>query len=118
MSIPVPKRKRELGGSLAHVRSRHQERQLAARMARVTRGSGNKHERGDVRVERVMRLECKTTTKKSFSITRDMLTAINTAAFGSGEVPAIVVEFLNENGKPVGEVAVVPTWVLEEMVCP
>lgn len=73
-------------------------------------------ERGDVRLKKVARIECKTTVKKSFSVTQDMLQKIKTAAFAAGEAPAIVVEFLNKRGEPVDEVAIVPFWVLEEII--
>lgn len=118
MALPIPKRLRGVnGGAASHSRAKHQERQLAARLSRVTRGSGNKMERGDVRVDKIMRVECKSTINKSFSITREMLQKIKTAAFGSREVPAIHVEFLNKQGRVLEEVAVVPMWVLEGLIC-
>jgi Holliday junction resolvase len=86
---------------------------LAKRVGgKTVRGSGSGNEKGDVRVHRVCRIEAKTTNKKSFSVTREMLDKIETAAVCYGELPALIVEF-NDEGRKVGEVAVVPTWVLD-----
>jgi hypothetical protein len=63
----------------------------------------------------IMRIECKTTAKASFSITREMLRKIEDAALSTGEVPAMVIEFIDAKGKPQGEVAVVPMWVLNDV---
>tara|TARA_R100000808_G_scaffold512_2_gene2697 strand:+ start:16085 stop:16435 length:351 start_codon:yes stop_codon:yes gene_type:complete len=99
--------------SPAHIRSASQERELAKRVGgRTVRGSGCGSEKGDARLEKVCRIEAKTTSAKSFRVTRDMLDKLEEAALPSNELPALVVEFLEE-GKPVGEVAVVPTWILD-----
>jgi Holliday junction resolvase len=88
---------------------------VAARLGgRTTPASGALGEKGDVRVAGVIRIECKTTSAKSFSITRDMIDRISDAAVASGEVPAIVVEFL-QDGMPAMSVAVVPIWVLHAL---
>lgn len=98
----------------SHQRSRVQEKELAKKLGgSVTLGSGNLEVKGDIRVAKVARIECKTTMNKSFSVTREMVRKIQTAAMGAGELPAIVVEFLDKKGKPVSSVAVVPTWVLD-----
>lgn len=110
--IAVPKRKQ---GQLtaSHKRAPKQEREIAAAMGgKVTLGSGNLEVKGDVRVPRVARIECKTTMNQSFSITRDIVRKIQTAAMGAGELPAVVVEFLDKKGRPVSSIAIVPTWVL------
>ena len=78
----------------------------------MTRGSGNGNEKGDVRVSGVVRVEAKTTMKKSFSVTLDLIKKLETVALSHGEVPVMVVEFLDGNGNPIREVAVMPTWVL------
>lgn len=111
--IAIPKRKT---GQLtpAHNRSRHQEKELAKKLGgRVTLGSGNKDVKGDIRVARVARIECKTTVHSSFSVTREMVRKIQTAAMGAGELPAIIVEFIDKKGKPLSSVAVTPIWVLD-----
>lgn len=97
----------------AQRRSLGQEKELAKRTGgRAVRGSGRGNEKGDVRIEKVLRIEAKTTSKASFSVTLSMIEKIEMVAISSGECPAIVVEFLNEAGDPIHEVAVVPTWVL------
>ena len=100
----------------SHRRSRDQERELAAKLGgRVTPASGAGQVKGDVRVRGLMRIECKTTCKASFSVTRDMVRKIEAAALSGSEVPAIVVEF-NDDGRKVMEVAVVPLYVLQGLV--
>lgn len=108
-------RKRDLGVKTnSHYRAPKQERQLADRLGgRTVKGSGVGAEKGDVRIKGVLRIEAKCTRNKSFSVTREMVEKIENAALGSGEVPAIVIEFLDEKGNPVAELAVVPTYVLE-----
>lgn len=99
---------------VSHRRSKLQEREIAERVqGKITPGSGNQREKGDVRVKGILRIECKTTQCKSFSITRDMISKIEDAALPHGEIPAIVVEFIDADGNPLKEVAVVPTYVLE-----
>jgi len=80
-------------------------------------GSGSSVQKGDVKgcFGGLVRIEAKTTGNKSFSITRDMVRKIEDAALPNNELPAIVVEFIDEYGKPVMEVAVVPTYVLMEL---
>lgn len=82
---------------------------------KVTPGSGNGSIKGDVRVRGVVRIEAKTTKHKSFSVTLDMIAKIEEAALPSNEVPVLVVEFLDEHGRPIKEVAVVPTYILDEL---
>lgn len=43
-----------------------------------------------------------------------MILKIEEAALAHGQMPALVIEF-NDDGKKVMEVAVVPTWVLENV---
>lgn len=101
----------------SHARSRNQEREIARRVGGcVTRGSGCGNEKGDVRLRGVCRIEAKTTKHNSFSVTREMIVKIEDAALSSGELPAIVVEFIDGAGKPCGSVAVVPLWSLEMML--
>ena len=111
MKLPKRIKGKEKAG---HRRSPRQERELAKRTGgKVTRGSGNGNEKGDVRVKGIARIEAKTTTKKSFSITKEMLDKIEDAAVSSNELPAIVVEFIDQQGKKEKEVAVVPIWVID-----
>lgn len=100
----------------AQKRSAKQESELASRAGgKIVRGSGRGNEKGDVRVKGVVRIEAKTTSKASFSITSEMVSKIELAAVSAGEAPAIVVEFLNARGKPIHELAVVPMWVLDAL---
>lgn len=80
---------------------------------RRTAGSGSKMEKGDVRIPGVMRIEAKTTKHKSFSVTLEMIEKIEDAALPATEIPAIVVEFNDGNGRKLKEVAIVPTYALE-----
>jgi hypothetical protein len=101
----------------SHHRAPKQERQLAIRVqGRVTPQSGAGAVKGDVRVRGILRIEAKTTIHKSFSVTLDMIRKIEAAASSCGEAPAMVIEFLDSSGKPIKEVALVPTYVLEELV--
>ena len=102
--------------SNSHRRAPKQEASWAARLKgeRVA-ASGAREVKGDVRVKRVLRLEAKTTKNKSFSVTLDMVQKIEAAAISGGELPAIVVEFTDGFGRVLGEVAVVPTYVLDEI---
>ena len=103
-------------GPPAYRRSKYQERELARRSGgRLVSGSGSGIEKGDIaKYHGVFRVEAKTTSKNSFRVTRDMLRIIEDTALPHGELPAIIVEFVDERGRPVSEVAVVPTSVLEE----
>lgn len=115
-SNPFIDRMKKGGHTASHKRAPHQERELAKRFGgRTTPGSGSKHEKGDVRVRDCMRIEAKTTLKKSFRVTMEMIEKIEAAALPCDEIPAMVIEFIDEHGKPLKEVAVVPTYVLEAL---
>jgi hypothetical protein len=73
-------------------------------------------EKGDVRIPNVLRIEAKTTKYKSFSVTMDMLDKIEHAALSATEIPAIVIEFNDGNGRKLREVAVVPVYALEMVI--
>ncbi len=100
----------------SHLRSPKQEASLAQRLkgTRVP-ASGAKDVKGDVRVKGVLRIEAKTTKNKSFTVTLEMVKKIEMAAASGGELPALVIEFNDGNGKAICEVAVVPTYVLDEI---
>ena len=106
---------RHNSSGISHRRSKVQEHELALRHnGKVTPGSGNQKVKGDIRIENVMRIEAKTTTAKSFRVTQEMIQKIEDAALPCGEIPAIIIEFIDADGNPLKEVAVVPTYVLEE----
>ena len=100
----------------SHRHAPKQEAALATRLGgRVVAGSGAGQEKGDVRLEGLMRIECKCTQHKSFSITRKLVDKIEEEALSSDEIPAMVVEFLN--GKEIAStVAVMPLWALETLI--
>lgn len=101
----------------SHFRAPKQEAAIAKRIGgRTTAASGSKDEKGDVRLKKVARIECKTTKHKSFSVTMDMIDKIELEASLAGELPIIVIEFIDgETGKPLKEVAVCPTYVLDTL---
>lgn len=99
----------------SHLRSKKQEKELAKRTrGRLTPGSGNGFQKGDVRVKGIARIEAKTTKHSSFSVTLDMVRKIEDAATACNELPIIVVEF-TKNGRKIAEVAVTPTYVLDQL---
>lgn len=101
----------------SHRRSKKQERDLARHTGgKLTPASGARAVKGDVRVKGIMRIEAKTTKNKSFSITQEMLDKIEEAAISAGEMPVIVVEFIDTEGRPIREVAVCPTYVLNSII--
>lgn len=103
--------------SPAHRRSPKQESMLAKRgKGKLTPGSGNKTHKGDViKYNGIFRIEAKCTNNKSFSVTRDMIKKIEDAALPAGELPAIIIEFIDGRGRPTQEIAVVPTYVLDSI---
>lgn len=115
MTLPSPKR---MAQHASHRRAPVMEAETAVRLGgRITKGSGNQIEKGDVRVFRVVRVECKCTANKSFSITRKMWDKIEMAAVMAGEIPAIYVEFdRGMDGPGVKRVYVIPEWAMEELV--
>lgn len=99
--------------SPSHKRAPKQEKEVAERIGgRLVRASGSKHEKGDCRKRGVVRVECKTTSSKSFSVTLAMLNKLETAAAISGEFPVLVVEFLKD-GKPWRSVCITDDSLLD-----
>lgn len=116
----MPKRLR--GPSPAHNHAPVQEAKAAARIGgAVTRGSGNGYVKGDARRPGLVRVECKSTSAKSFSVTRDTMEKIEAAAFGADEVPVLQVELLGPSAPGLCDmvvqkrVYVVPDWALEDL---
>jgi len=111
MPLKLPKR---LQLHPSRQRSKDQEIELASRFGgRKTAASGALDSKGDVRVKGVVRIEAKTTSKKSFPVTREMIRKIEAEAMAADEFPALVVEFIDEKGTPEMECCVVPKWVLD-----
>lgn len=112
-------RKGEQHGNLtrSHRHAPKQERAVAKRLnARLTKGSGAGEEKGDCRVKGVARIECKCTSKKSFSVTREMIDKIEMAACSAGELPMIEIQFLDDRGKVTHTCAVVPSYAIDYLV--
>lgn len=117
MGLATPKRLAHLNLTKSHKHAPKMEKAIAARLGGLrVKGSGSGAEKGDVRIKGVLRIEAKCTTRKSFTVTRDMIDKIEMAALASGELPAIEIEFINEKGQPTHRVAVVSTYILE-MIC-
>lgn len=94
-----------------------QERETALRLGGSrTPASGARDVKGDVRVKRIARIECKTTKHKSFSVTLDMVRKIEEAALSAGEIPVLVVEFNDGVRGRLAEVAIIPSYLLEEFI--
>ena len=91
MTLRLPKRLKEQTPS--HARAKVQEKETAARLGgKVTNGSGNWHEKGDVRLRKITRIECKTTKNRSFSVSVALLEKLEAACFGAGEIPMFEIE--------------------------
>jgi Holliday junction resolvase len=113
---PRGKKPKKPKASPSHIRARKQEKEVAKRLRGITTpASGAKEMKGDVRVRDIVRIECKTTKNKSFSVTLDMVRKIEDAAIPSGEIPVMLIEFNDGDGNPICEVAVVPSYVLEDL---
>lgn len=99
----------------SHKRAPKQEREIASRIGgKPVSGSGCGEVKGDVRKRKVVRIECKTTKHKSFSVTLDMLEKIEEAAASGGELPIIVVEFNDpDTGRKIKDIVVCPSYVLD-----
>lgn len=98
----------------SHKRAPKQEKELAKKTGgRAIPGSGSGYEKGDIKkAYGVYRIEAKTTKNKSFSVTKEMIRKIDEAGLASNEIPVIVVEFIDEQGRPTEEVAIMPTYAL------
>lgn len=113
MPLRTPKRLVESGHSPAHKRSRYQEAEVAKRTgSKLTPGSGNQSTKGDCRKRGVVRIECKTTSSRSFTVNMDMINKLETAAAISDELPILVIEFLRD-GKPWRSVCITTDSLLD-----
>jgi hypothetical protein len=104
--------------SVAYRMSRNKEKKLALKIGgRTTLASGAKKEKGDVRKNGIARLEHKLTGRNSFSVTVEMIQKIVNASVACEEIPAIIIEFVdNSTGKQLGEIAVVPVDDLVRLI--
>lgn len=107
--LPVSKRRRI---SPSHNRAKVQEAECAHRFGgKVTKGSGSGYQKGDVHA-RMVRVECKTTKHRSFSVTMDMIDKLEADAFGADVIPMLEVELALGEKK----VYVLPDWAVELML--
>lgn len=98
------------------MRSKKQEKELATRVGgRLTPASGAFYVKGDVRKKRIVRIEAKTTKNRSFSVTLEMIEKIEAAALPCDELPIIIIEFNDGHGRKIKEVAVCPSYVLQDI---
>jgi len=105
--------------SKAYIRSSSQEKMLAKRSGgkEVHRSGASNWDKGDVRGYRGrMTVEAKTTSRKSFSVTRDTMVKLEDAASSKSELPVLIIEWLDSVGSVEGELAVVPMWVLDDLL--
>ncbi|AHC30488.1 Holliday junction resolvase [Rhizobium phage vB_RleS_L338C] len=108
MALATPKRLQ--APTPSHARSKVQEKTQAKRVGgKVTTGSGNKYEKGDVRLKGVARIEAKTTKNSSYSVTKETIRKLEDACFGAGEIPILHVELELGNCKFV----VMPDYALD-----
>lgn len=93
--------------------SERQEGKAAKRLGgKVTKGSGNTPwEKGDVRLQRVARLECKVTRAASFRVTEEIIDKIEAATAGADEVPILEIELASGR-----RVYVVPAWAMDDLL--
>jgi hypothetical protein len=101
----------------AYHRAPRQEKDLSKRFnGYQISGSGRGKKKGDLYRPNVVRVEAKTTQRNSFSVTRDMVNTITHASLASDEMPVIIVEFLDERGKPTHELAIMQVSHLEALI--
>ena len=100
------------GKTDAQKRSRKQEKATAKRTGgRTTSGSGNQPgDKGDVQVSGSARLECKTTTCKSYTLKLSELLKVEKAG-NAGENPVMEIEF--QGVHPHRRYAVIPGWLYD-----
>lgn len=100
----------------AQRRSAHQESEIAHRGGIRNPGSGaGATHKADIRKYRgCLRVEAKSTGKASFSIKLSDWRKVEDAAYPNQEEPMMLIEFLDETGQPIKELAVVPAWIVEE----
>lgn len=103
--------------SQSHRRAPKMEKEVAKRSGgRLVARSGAGEVKGDVRIKGVARIECKVTKNKSFSVTLEMLEKIEAAGAEGAELPILVIEFIDGQGRKIKDVAVCPIYVLDSLI--
>lgn len=77
-------------------------------------GAGTK--KGDGQIKGLARIEVKGTTKASFSVTKGQLGKNDYAALSAGEIPVMIVQFLDALGNVEDEQAVIRLSDLQELL--
>lgn len=102
---------RTSGRTDSQKRSRLQEKRAAKRVGgRVQPASGAGRAKGDVRVPRELRMECKLTRANSYSLRLDLLQKIEREAT-TGEKPVFEIEF--QGVFPAKRYVVLPGWLYD-----
>lgn len=113
--MAVPKRFGSNPNKPAFGAWKDQEARLARTIGgRLTSRSGAGDEKGDAR-NGIVTVEAKSTGNKSFSVTLDMIEKLENAALNRGEMPVLMIMFVDKNGKKLKEVAVAPAYVLQSL---
>lgn len=111
MSITIPKRLQ--GKTPSHARAPQQEKAIAKRIGgSLVKGSGCGSVKGDVRLRGFVRVEAKTTKNDSFRVTTELVEKLESAVFGSGEIPIMQVELASGKAR----ILVMPDWALDLIV--
>ena len=83
---------------------------------RQTPGSGSKAIKGDIqKLFGQYRCECKTTSKKSYSISLAKWQELEDSATSHGESPMMNVVFYSEDGREVANLVVLPFYQFEDI---
>ena len=101
----------------SHRRAPKQEREIAKSLGgRLVPASGAGATKGDVRIKGVVRIEAKTTKNKSYALTVETVDKIEMAATGVNEMPVLIIEFNDGNGRKIKELAVMPIYALHTLI--
>lgn len=100
----------------AQRRSPKQESEIANRggIRNPGSGSGPNHKADIRKYGGCFRIEAKSTGKASFSISLKDWRKVEDAAYPNREEPMMIIEFIDDAGRPIKELAVVPLWIAEE----
>lgn len=106
--------------SRPHVAQRHsivQEKRVADSIGGQTiKGSGRGVIKGDSRKKGFVRVENKCTANKSFSVNKEMIEKIESAALLAGEIPVIQVDLLTKQGSIDCSFLLLPTHALASIL--
>jgi hypothetical protein len=102
--------------SLSHARSILQEKDVKEKLqACLVRGSGSGHDKMDVKIPKLLRVECKNTLKKSYKLNLEDLTKMYKSV-KVDEVPFMQIDFIDDDSNTLGRFIVTGYEVLERYV--